>query len=80
MKCDICIIGSGAGGSPIAYELANQGYSVIVLEKGEYYKEEDFNKERCCLSLKLVIQVGLSSTLKYSRANSFIFRVVVGRR
>ena len=45
MKCDICIIGSGAGGSPIAYELANQGYSVIVLEKGEYYKEEDFNKD-----------------------------------
>lgn len=45
MKCDICIIGSGAGGSPIAYELSNAGYGVIVLEKGEYYKEEDFNKD-----------------------------------
>jgi len=39
---DVCIIGSGAGGSPIAYELANAGFSVVVLEKGENYTEDDF--------------------------------------
>jgi len=42
---DICIIGSGAGGSPIAYELSRAGYSVIVLEKGKMYKNEDFTKD-----------------------------------
>jgi len=42
---DICIIGSGAGGSPIAYELANAGFSVVVLEKGEDYTESDFSKD-----------------------------------
>jgi len=42
---DICIIGSGAGGSPIAYELSNAGFNVVVLEKGKDYKEEDFNKD-----------------------------------
>ena len=42
---DICIIGSGAGGSPIAYELANAGFSVVVLEKGEDYTESDFTKD-----------------------------------
>ena len=42
---DACIIGSGAGGSPIAYELANAGFNVVVLEKGENYTEEDFNKD-----------------------------------
>ena len=42
---DVCIIGSGAGGSPIAYELANAGFKVVVLEKGKNYTEEDFNKD-----------------------------------
>jgi len=31
---DIVIIGSGAGGAPIAYEMAKAGKSVLVLEKG----------------------------------------------
>jgi choline dehydrogenase-like flavoprotein len=31
---DVVIIGSGAGGSPIAYELTKKGLSVLVLEKG----------------------------------------------
>ncbi|MFA6138538.1 MAG: GMC family oxidoreductase [Sulfurimonas sp.] len=42
---DVCIIGSGAGGSPIAYELSHAGFSVIVLEKGKNYREEDFHKD-----------------------------------
>ncbi len=42
---DVCIIGSGAGGSPIAYELANAGFSVVVLEKGENFTESDFHKD-----------------------------------
>lgn len=45
MMYDVCIIGSGAGGSPIAYELSNAGFNVVVLEKGKYYKEEDLNKD-----------------------------------
>ncbi len=42
---DVCIIGSGAGGSPIAYELSNAGFKVVVLEKGKNYTEDDFNKD-----------------------------------
>ncbi len=47
---DVCIIGSGAGGSPIAYELANAGFKVVVLEKGANYTEKDFNKDELAVS------------------------------
>lgn len=47
---DVCVIGSGAGGGPIAHQLAHAGYSVIVLEKGPWLKEQHFTKDElaCC--------------------------------
>jgi choline dehydrogenase-like flavoprotein len=47
---DVCVIGSGAGGGPVAYELAKSGYSVIVLEKGPWLTEKEFYKDdlACC--------------------------------
>ena len=50
MKYDVCIVGSGAGGSPIAYELSNAGFSVVVLEKGPNYTEKDFSKDELAVS------------------------------
>jgi choline dehydrogenase-like flavoprotein len=50
MKYDVCIVGSGAGGAPIAYELSNAGFNVVVLEKGKYYKEQDINKDELAVS------------------------------
>ena len=38
---DAVIIGSGAGGAPIAYELARAGQSVLVLEKGPLFRTQD---------------------------------------
>jgi choline dehydrogenase-like flavoprotein len=37
---DVVIIGSGAGGAPIAHELAKAGKSVLVLEKGPLFKPQ----------------------------------------
>ncbi len=47
---DVCIIGSGAGGGPVALTLAKAGYSVLVLEKGPWFTEKDFYKDElaCC--------------------------------
>jgi len=50
VKYDICIVGSGAGASPIAYELSNAGFNVVVLEKGKYYKEDEINKDELAVS------------------------------
>lgn len=44
-KYDICIIGSGAGAGPVAYELSRAGYNVLVLEKGPWFKTKDLSKD-----------------------------------
>lgn len=41
---DYIIIGSGFGGSVSALRLAEKGYKVLVIEKGKWYKSDDFAK------------------------------------
>ncbi len=41
---DYVIIGSGFGGSVSALRLSEKGYKVLVIEKGKWYKKEDFPK------------------------------------
>lgn len=38
---DVCIVGCGAGGSVLAKELAERGFSVVVLEAGEWLSTDD---------------------------------------
>ena len=47
---DVCIIGSGAGGGPIALQLSRAGHDVLVLEKGPFLTRDDFYKDElaCC--------------------------------
>jgi len=52
MSYDICIVGSGAGASPVAHQLALAGAKVIVLEKGPWLTEEDFYKDEIAISLR----------------------------
>ncbi len=47
---DVCIIGSGAGAAPVAYELSRAGFSVVVLEKGPDLSEKDFAKDEIAVS------------------------------
>ena len=43
LSCDVCVIGSGAGGAVLAAGLAERGYDVVVLEEGLQYGRADFD-------------------------------------
>ena len=44
LTADVCVIGTGAGGSVIAKELAQAGRDVVVLEQGGHYTKDDFTQ------------------------------------
>jgi choline dehydrogenase-like flavoprotein len=51
MTYDICIVGSGAGASPIAHQLSKAGAKVLVLEKGPWLTEKEFFKDELTISI-----------------------------
>ena len=44
LEAEVCVVGSGPGGSVIAGELAGAGRKVCVLEMGGYFNEADFDQ------------------------------------
>ena len=44
LTAEVCVIGTGAGGSVIAKELAQAGRDVVVLEQGGHYTKDDFTQ------------------------------------
>lgn len=57
IESDVVVVGSGAGGAPLAYELSAAGYSVTVLEEGGYFPTESFGFD-CCQSVKTLYRDG----------------------
>ncbi|MEO6038316.1 MAG: GMC family oxidoreductase N-terminal domain-containing protein, partial [Saprospiraceae bacterium] len=45
LRCDVLVIGSGAGGSVVAAQLAAAGQQVLVVEKGGYAPIQEFNQQ-----------------------------------
>ena len=42
VSCDVCVVGTGAGGATLGKELAEAGLSVIMIEEGGYYDTKDY--------------------------------------
>ncbi len=57
---DVVIVGSGAGGAPLAYELSGEGYSITVLEQGGYFPTEAFKFDCREAQQKLYFNGGLT--------------------
>lgn len=59
---DVCVIGSGAAGAIIAAKLAENGRSVVLLEKGGYYDAEDMNQREVDMMPLLYKNAGANFT------------------
>ena len=44
LDADVCVVGSGAGGAPVAARAAAAGKSVVVLEAGSFWRPKDFTQ------------------------------------
>jgi long-chain-alcohol oxidase len=66
LSCDVCIVGSGAGGSVAAALLAQAGKEVIVLEAGGYYDDADFDGAELGGFQRLYLEGGFAATVDQS--------------
>lgn len=62
LSCDVVVIGSGAGGGLAAGMLAEAGFEVILLEKGAYLNESDFNQREVEMIQRTYEQQGALTT------------------
>lgn len=73
LDCDVCVVGSGAGGSVIAAMLSEAGFKVLVVEQGPYETSETFKRSELPMMQKLFQQSGTAAT------NDLSFVLLAGR-
>jgi choline dehydrogenase-like flavoprotein len=61
-ECDVCIIGSGAGGGVVAAEAAAAGKSVVVLEAASGAQAPDFDQHELTGMKELYLDSGMTAT------------------
>ena len=63
VRCEVAVIGSGAGGATIAKELAERGRHVVLLEEGEYVESRRFNRRPLDMTTLLYRDLGMTMAL-----------------
>jgi hypothetical protein len=58
LDADVCIVGSGAGGSVVAMELAERGRRVVVLEEGRWHTAAEFGQDTMTMTRLLYREGG----------------------
>jgi len=60
LECEAVVVGTGAGGAPVAAELASRGLAVLMLEEGGYHERQDFNGRPSEMMRRLYRQAGVT--------------------
>src|SRR5918912_2653022 len=63
LRADACVVGSGAGGAPVAKELAEGGMRVVILEEGPRLTTDDFDARPRNMTARLYRDAGQTVTL-----------------
>jgi choline dehydrogenase-like flavoprotein len=63
VKADACVIGTGAGGAPVAKELAEAGLRVAMVEEGERFTTDDVTARPRDMTATLYRDAGQVTTL-----------------
>jgi choline dehydrogenase-like flavoprotein len=63
LRCEVAVIGSGAGGATVAKELAERGRDVVLLEEGEYVESRRFNRRPLEMAALLYRDLGMTMAL-----------------
>lgn len=62
LEADVCVIGSGAGGSVVAARLAQMGRDVLLIERGGYYAQSDYTGDEYETLQRVSVGKGLYAT------------------
>ena len=63
LRCEVAVIGSGAGGATVARELARLGRDVILLEEGEYVDSRRFNRRPLDMAALMYRDLGMTMAI-----------------
>lgn len=62
ITCDVCVVGTGAGGAVLAAGLAERGLKVVMLEEGGYVTSDQFDLRETNMFPKLYQERGTRAT------------------
>lgn len=65
--CDLCVIGSGAGGAVVAAHAAAAGRDVVLLEEGRYVHASEISHDEGRMVAGLYKEDGLQTTVDFDR-------------
>ncbi|MCA9632655.1 MAG: GMC family oxidoreductase, partial [Myxococcales bacterium] len=62
-QAQVLVVGSGAGGSTVAYELARRGFDVVILEEGGSFDADDYGQSAPVAMRQLYRKRGMTPIL-----------------
>lgn len=78
LECEVVVVGTGAGGAAVAYELASRGRAVLLLEEGDYHRRSSFDGKTSTAYRNLYRDQGTTIALGNANLPVFAGRAVGG--